>query len=103
MSSNGPAPLAQLPVTNCHGPLQHEAPHLDLAPDPQLVAAGWQRRFMADPVRAREAFDIYRSLGFEVRAETMQPSELSTACGDCRLVTCRAYVVIYTRRLDSNG
>jgi hypothetical protein len=98
MSSSSSVP-AELPGIACHGPLNHEAPHLNLAPDPQLVAEGWQRRFTADPVRAREAFHIYQSLGFEVRAESILPAEFSTACGDCRLATCSAYVTIYTRRL----
>lgn len=75
-----------------------EIPHLDLAPDPRLTAEGWQRRFMADPIRAREAVCLYSELGFEVRLEAAQPSELSLACGDCRLATCLAYQTIYTRK-----
>jgi hypothetical protein len=95
--------LLQLPVAGCPASPPAESPHLDFSPDPQLAAEGWQRRFTADPVRAREAFNLYRSLGFEVRAETIQPAELSPACGDCRLATCSAYVTIYTRRPESHA
>jgi hypothetical protein len=97
MSPSSSVPVA-LSVIACRGPLDQEAVHLNLAPDPQLVAEGWERRFTADPVRARDAFQLYQALGFEVRAEKIQPSEFSTACGDCRLAMCSAYVTIYTRR-----
>lgn len=73
-------------------------PLLDFPADPQLVAGGWERRFMADPPRAEEARIIYTELGYEVRAESIKPSELSVLCGDCRLATCQAYVTLYTRR-----
>ena len=71
---------------------------LDLLPDPDLVAQGWQRRFMADPVRAKESIDLYQSLGFEVRTEPIKPSELGEECADCQLVVCFSYVTIYTRK-----
>jgi hypothetical protein len=73
-------------------------PLLDFPADPELVADGWERRFMADPPRAEEARIIYTELGYEVRAEAIKPSELSVLCGDCRLATCKAYVTLYTRR-----
>jgi hypothetical protein len=71
---------------------------VDLLPDPELVARGWQRRFMADPVRAKESIDLYESLGFEVRTEPIKPSELGEECTDCQLVVCFSYVTIYTRK-----
>ena len=73
-------------------------PVLDFPADPELMADGWERRFMADPPRAEEARIIYTELGYEVRAEEIKPSELSVLCGDCRLATCQAYVTLYTRR-----
>lgn len=73
-------------------------PTLDFAADPELVADGWERRFMADPPRVEEARIIYTELGYEVRTETIKPSELSILCGDCRLATCHAYLTLYTRR-----
>jgi hypothetical protein len=53
---------------------------------------------MADPVRAREAVDLYGELGYDVRLEKIDPAELSEACGACRLATCLAYVTVYTRK-----
>ncbi len=53
---------------------------------------------MADPQRAKEATDLYTALGFEVRAEPVSPSELSTECTDCRLLVCRSFATIYTRK-----
>ncbi len=73
-------------------------PTLEFPPDAQLVAEGWERRFMADPVRLKEATQLYTEMGFEVRAETIQPDELSEVCGSCRAATCHAYVTIYTRK-----
>ena len=74
------------------------APLLDFPPDPELVAQGWERRFMADPIRAKESAELYRSLGFEVLSRPVQPAELSAECSDCKLVVCSAYVTIYTRK-----
>ena len=70
-----------------------------LAPDPALTAAGWSRRFIADPQRTREATDLYTQLGFEVRAEPLRPEELSDDCSDCRLLLL-GFRTIYTRRRD---
>jgi hypothetical protein len=73
-------------------------PDLHYEADPQLAAEGWERRFMADAERASEATELYESLGFEVRAESVLASELSDQCLDCKLVVCRSYVTIYTRK-----
>ncbi|MBW8012388.1 MAG: hypothetical protein FVQ83_14330 [Chloroflexi bacterium] len=74
-------------------------PNSEIAPDPELVSQGWERRFMADPVREKESLDLYRELGFEVRSVPIKPSELSEACGDCRVAVCQAYTTIYTRKV----
>ena len=74
------------------------SPMLDFPANPQLEAAGWQRRYMADPNQVKDAIHLYAELGFEVHTEVIQPSELSTLCGSCGLATCRAYVTIYTRK-----
>lgn len=73
-------------------------PTLDFPPDPALEAEGWQRRFMADPDRVKEATQLYTEMGFEIRIEAIQPTELHELCGSCRLATCSAYVTIYTRK-----
>jgi len=73
-------------------------PDLDFPPDPRLVAQGWERRFMADSARTAEATRLYTELGFEVHIAPIKSTELSTACGDCRLATCHTYVTVYTRK-----
>lgn len=76
----------------------HHDRTMDDAPDPVLIAAGWERRFVADPVRAKEATALYESLGFEVHAEPLKPVELGPQCEACQLVVCHTYVTIYTRK-----
>ena len=71
---------------------------LDFPPDPNLIAQGWERRFMSDSDRIREATDLYTELGFEVRTESILPVELNAICGDCRLATCRSYMTLYIRK-----
>jgi hypothetical protein len=78
--------------------MREKLPDLHYEANPQLVAQGWERRFMADNERASEATELYTSLGFEVRAESVLASELSDQCLDCKLVVCRSYVTIYTRK-----
>ena len=72
--------------------------HSHELPDPELVAEGWERRYLADPERAREAMELYPALGFEVKAHPVRVEDFHDDCGDCRSVLCRTYVVIYTRR-----
>ncbi len=68
-----------------------------------LEAEGWQRRYLADEHRAQEALELYRSLGFEVRAEKLEPSDFGPQCGECSLTVCRSYVLIYTRKRALSG
>lgn len=82
---------------SCHTSLPRPI-MVDPEADPCLAAEGWQRRFTGDTIRAKEAIQLYTELGFEVHLETIQPSELSPACGDCRLAVCYAYQTIYTRK-----
>lgn len=73
-------------------------PDFERPPDPRLVAEGWERRFMADSQRLNEFKDLYISMGYEVRAEPVRPEEIGPECGDCRLVLCRLYFTLYTRK-----
>jgi len=72
------------------------------APDPALVAEGWERRFVALRIRADEAVELYRQLGFEVRAEPVRAAELGTDCSDCGLIEALQFQTIYTRKKSSN-
>jgi len=70
--------------------------------DPQLLAQGWTRRYLAGPERAQEAIDLYRQLGFEVLAHPLQPTDFGEHCHDCASIVCRSYVMIYTRETEPN-
>ncbi len=82
--------------------VQHEAHRIlseeQLEGDPELLAAGWQRRFIADGPRAQEALQLYRDLGFEVLAEPVSPDEMQDDCEDCQLLMAMQFKTIYTRR-----
>ncbi len=74
-------------------------PAADFEPDPRLVAEGWERRFMADPQRAREAEEMFTAMGFEVRLEPVRRDEFAAACRDCALsAECLNYVTVYVRK-----
>jgi hypothetical protein len=89
-------PLAEAPcAVNEPAP---RLPDFERPPDPRLTAEGWERRFMADGERLAEYLELYTSLGYEVRTETVRPEEISDQCGDCRLIICRLFVTLYTRR-----
>lgn len=66
--------------------------------DPARLAAGWERRFVADPRRAHEAAALYVALGFEVALDDLRESELPAGCTDCRLPMLLSFKTLYTRR-----
>lgn len=59
----------------------------------------WTRRFVAAPPRLEEAVALYRSLGFEVRLESVEENELPPGCQDCQAASL-LFRVIYTRFSD---
>lgn len=68
-----------------------------LKPDPALIAAGWERRFITDANRAPDLIDLYSELGFEVRSVPIGPEEFNQNCKDCGLMTLVPLLTIYTR------
>jgi len=87
-------------MVDINGCLPGEGRQLEhaIAADPELIAAGWERRYLADPDRAREAVELYTSLGYEVKAQKLTPADFDASCGDCPAHVCQAYVLIYTRK-----
>lgn len=69
--------------------------------DPELIAQGWTRRFMADPKRAEEAVALYESMGFEVKVHELTPADFGPNCTECGSQLCMSYVLIYTRKKTS--
>ena len=68
-----------------------------IAPDPDRLAQGWERRFIADEARAAEMMELYRALGYEVVADALRSEHGSKDCDDCRLLAERHLRTIYTR------
>jgi hypothetical protein len=64
----------------------------------ELEAAGWQRRFEVDAMRAKELTDLYSELCYEVTTCSIEPEEIGAACAGCAVVACQRYVAVYTRR-----
>jgi hypothetical protein len=69
--------------------------------DPGLVAEGWVRRYLTDPIRAEEAIDLYTSMGYEVTVRKLTPADFGPMCGTCASSVCRSYVVVYTRKKEA--
>jgi hypothetical protein len=69
-----------------------------LEADPELLAAGWERRFVADGQRACEATELYEQLGYEVCTRSLGPDELGDECEDCKLIALLQFQTIYTRK-----
>jgi hypothetical protein len=69
-----------------------------LRADPARLAAGWERRFIADAARAREAVELYERLGYEVVADPVTAQELDHDCEGCALVRDLGFRTIYTRK-----
>ncbi len=66
--------------------------------DAALVAAGWERRFVADTAGVQQAVELYEAAGFEVVLRSPSPDEFGEACAACAASACTAYTVVYTRR-----
>lgn len=69
-----------------------------LRADPARLAAGWERRFLADAHRVREAMELYAQLGYEVCADPVSPDQLAEDCEGCQLPALLQFRMIYTRK-----
>ena len=70
----------------------------------ELIAAGWERRFIACEPRLSEMVDTYKEIGFEVLLEPLPAKEEmdSRSCEENDCTVCfdadrERYKVIYTR------
>ena len=72
-----------------------------LRADSELVAQGWERRFITDSLRSREMVELYTELGYEVHLEPLDQQEFSEECEDCALVALLKFATLYTRKKDS--
>jgi hypothetical protein len=74
-----------------------------LAADPARLADGWERRFIADGVRAEEAMALYREMGYEVVADPLRREDTRAECEGCQLIALLQFRMIYTRRPPAGG
>lgn len=95
---SGPVGLAGDGVPEPGGPAPVTCPTGGSPADPELVAAGWELRFLADAARAAEARALYASLGFEVRSEAVAAERLGIYCEGCQVAVCLSHTLLYTRR-----
>jgi hypothetical protein len=65
--------------------------------NPDLIAEGWERRFIADPRMAAEAVETYTELGFEVKLEPVKTDGLQEECSGCKGLLER-FNMVYTRK-----
>lgn len=68
-----------------------------VAPDPERIAQGWERRFVADESRVAEMVQLYHELGYETVVDPVRAADVVEDCGDCRLVALQRLKTIYTR------
>jgi hypothetical protein len=68
-----------------------------IAPDPERVSQGWERRFVADESRVAEMVQLYHELGYETVVDSIRAADVVGDCGDCRLVALQRLKMIYTR------
>ncbi|MGE5176914.1 MAG: hypothetical protein ACM3JJ_11125 [Hyphomicrobiales bacterium] len=74
-----------------------------IRPDPERLAAGWERRFTIEARRAEEYVRLYEEAGFEVAADPVRPEQVEDDCGDCRVILALEYRTVYTRRRGERG
>lgn len=74
-------------VTGCHLPV-----------DPALSEQGWEWRCNADGTKLRNVVDSYRELGFEVRLERLDLSDLSEDCAGCKGALAQASAVFVKKK-----
>ena len=65
----------------------------------ELLAQGWERRFIYDEPRLSEAVETYREIGFEVTLLPVPPDDVD--CSECMKENPQRYRVIYTRKRDT--
>lgn len=66
-------------------------------PDQELVAQGWEKRFVGDERMIQESVSTYEALGYEVKLLPLSESSLREECQGCFL-TLSTFRILYTRK-----
>jgi len=70
----------------------------------ELIAAGWERRFIACEPRLSEMIEMYKEIGFEVHLESLpSKEEMQSGCDESGCTACfdvdpDRYRIIFTRK-----
>ncbi len=76
---------------------EREVPGCAAPLDAELIAAGWQFRFIADAKRVQEAVEMYEELGQEVCVKALALEALREECHGC-LLLLKQLKALYTRK-----
>jgi hypothetical protein len=93
------SPRAGIPLPLYDGPPAPESSGATAWPDggdPELLRAGWSRRFVVAPPRLAEVVELYESLGYEVCAAPVTAGELRAGCDSCPAAQ-HLFRTLYTR------
>lgn len=64
----------------------------------ELEKQGWQLQFTTDETRLNEMVELYQSLGYEVRLESVCAELPLPECDSCYGKFCDKYKTIFVRR-----
>ncbi|HSQ60700.1 MAG TPA: hypothetical protein VLT84_09760 [Acidobacteriota bacterium] len=70
----------------------------EIRPDPERIAAGWERRFVVEARRADEYANLYEAIGYEVAADPVRREQVTEECDGCRVALWLEFRTIYTRK-----
>ena len=68
-----------------------------LTRDERLAREGWKKKFTCDASRVDEYVETYKSIGLEVRVESVSEDDPDLACQVCFAGNREAFKTIYTR------
>ena len=69
----------------------------------QLAKEGWIKKFTCDADRVDEFVEMYESIGFEVRVESVSPDDPALTCQACFVGNREGYKTIYTRPMETTN
>ena len=68
-----------------------------LTRDEKLAREGWKKKFTCDASRVDEYVETYKSIGLEVRVESVSEDDPDLTCQVCFAGNREAFKTIYTR------
>lgn len=71
---------------------------INLKNDDELQKDGWIKRTILDEPRLSEVTDLYKSLGFEVLLEPVDPEAFGAECSKCIREQCDKFSTVYVRK-----